>query len=168
MSETLTAIGIGGNLGNREDTLNRAIKALAKTPGINIVRQSPWYETAPVGFDDQPFFLNGALAAISSLTPRNLLLVLHRIEHRFGRIRNTPDSPRRLDLDLLLFDDLIIDEADLVVPHPRMTKRAFVLVPLADILPEAIHPVTRSTIADMLFKLGDLDQLVTPYSRENT
>ena len=67
-----------------------------------------------------------------------------------------------MDLDLLLFDDLIIDEADLVVPHPRMTKRAFVLVPLADILPEAIHPVTRSTIADMLFKLGDLDQLVTP------
>ncbi len=167
MSETLTAIGIGGNIGNREDTLNRAVTALAETPGIKIVRQSPWYETAPEGFDDQPFFLNGALSAMSALTPRNLLSVLHRIEHRFGRIRNIPDGPRPVDLDLLLYGDLVLDEVDLVVPHPRMTNRAFVLVPLADILPEAIHPVTLLTIDDLLLKLGNIDQSISPYLREN-
>ena len=167
MSDTLTAIGIGGNLGDRKGTLEKAVAALRVTAGLKVVGQSSWYETAPVGFHDQPVFLNGALAVTTELPPNDLLEILQHIERLLGRVRNIPDGPRSVDLDLLLYGDLIIDEADLTVPHPRMTERAFVLVPLADILPDAIHPVSQRTVTQLLAELGDTDHLVTPFNGES-
>lgn len=163
MIPTLTAIGIGGNLGNREETYRLAVDTLQADPGLNIIRQSSWYETTPVGLHDQPMFLNGALAVESKLSPQALLTMLQGIEHDFGRIRTVPDGPRVLDLDLLLYDDLILDEPTLTIPHPRLEERAFVLVPLAEILPNAVHPVTHRTMAMLLADLGRVDHLVKPY-----
>ena len=136
---------------------------LQADPGLTIIQQSSWYETTPVGLHDQPMFLNGALAVESNLSPQALLATLQRIEHHFGRIRTVPDGPRVLDLDLLLYDDLILDEPTLTIPHPRLAERAFVLVPLAEILPRAVHPVIHRTMAMLLADLGRVDHLVKPY-----
>ena len=126
-------LGIGANLGDRAAHLQSAVDRLADAPGVDVVAVSPVYETAPVGGPSQPDYLNAVVAVDTSLTPHELLEIAHRLEAAAQRVRGERWGPRTLDVDLLLVGDLTVDDPDLVVPHPRMTERAFVLVPLADV-----------------------------------
>lgn len=146
-------VGLGANLGDREATIRAAAARLAEEPGISVVAVSSLRETDPVGPVDQPRFLNGALALETSLTPRELLERLLAIEQELGRTRDgTRWGPRTLDLDLLLYDDRVIDEPDLVVPHPELAERAFVLEPLVELAPDLALPDGRR-LADVLAEL---------------
>jgi len=118
------------------------------------VRASSLYDTEPVGALDQPHFLNAVAQVETQLTPRQLLWNLMLIERRLGRVRTQRWGPRTLDLDLLLYEDLVIDEDDLQVPHPELTKRSFVLVPLVELEPMLLHPATGETMLALLQKLG--------------
>jgi 2-amino-4-hydroxy-6-hydroxymethyldihydropteridine diphosphokinase len=140
------AIGLGSNLGNSVATLESALTILAQTPGIQVLAHSPWYRTQPIG-PPQPDFCNGCAILAVQLTPQALLAVLLSIEAQLGRVREQHWGPRTLDLDLLLFDQFILDVPTLQLPHPRLQERAFVLVPLADIAPDWIEPRSQRTIA---------------------
>jgi 2-amino-4-hydroxy-6-hydroxymethyldihydropteridine diphosphokinase len=129
-------LGLGSNLGDRVAHLRGAVAALAATPGIELAGVSPVYETAPVGGPPQDDYLNAVVGIDTVLTPRELLTLARRLEHAAGRVRTEHWGPRTLDVDVLLVGDLVVDEPDLVVPHPRMTERAFVIAPLADLDPE--------------------------------
>jgi 2-amino-4-hydroxy-6-hydroxymethyldihydropteridine diphosphokinase len=130
-------VGLGSNLGDREATIRAAVDALAATPGIEVVAVSRLVETEPVGYRDQPDFLNGVAVLETALPARELLRLLLAVEARFGRDRAgvPPGGPRTLDLDLLAYGDAAIDEEDLQIPHPRLQERAFVLDPLAEVAP---------------------------------
>ncbi|MEQ8464020.1 2-amino-4-hydroxy-6-hydroxymethyldihydropteridine diphosphokinase [Coleofasciculus sp. E1-EBD-02] len=144
-----SAIALGSNLGDSRAILEAAIVMLAKTPGITVTSQSSWYRTAPIG-PPQPDYLNGCVILEVQLTPHDLLQTLLSIEKQFGRERRERWGPRTLDLDILLFDNLIIDTPTLQIPHPRMTERAFVLVPLAEIAPDWIEPKSGCAIAQLV------------------
>ncbi|MFN7528190.1 MAG: 2-amino-4-hydroxy-6-hydroxymethyldihydropteridine diphosphokinase [Dolichospermum sp.] len=154
---SLSAIALGSNMGESLAILEGAIKSLEKTPGITIKAKSSWYRTAPVGGPSQPDYLNGAAILEVQLSPQKLLETLLNIEQEFGRVRQEHWGPRTLDLDVLLFDDLILETPDLQIPHPRMTQRAFVLVPLAEIAPDWIEPVSKEPISQLLQKLDCSD-----------
>lgn len=127
-------IALGSNLGDREATLNAALKDLESDRDIRVVRCSSFHDTEPVGGPaDQPRYLNAVAELETTLSPRKLLERLLRIEQRRGRERSTPNGPRTLDLDLLLYGDGAIDEPDLTVPHPRMWAREFVMQPLSEV-----------------------------------
>ncbi|HEY2074363.1 MAG TPA: 2-amino-4-hydroxy-6-hydroxymethyldihydropteridine diphosphokinase [Gaiellaceae bacterium] len=130
-------IALGSNLGDREGTIRGALDELRRRPGIEVVAVSTLVDTEPVGVVDQPRFLNGVAALETGLSAGDLLAVLLEVERRFGRVRAgaVPQGPRTLDLDLLLYGDAEIDEPGLVVPHPRLHEREFVLGPLAEVAP---------------------------------
>ena len=142
------AIALGGNLGDRETYLRAALDALR--PHVQSLRSSSFHDTAPVGVGEQPVFLNAAAVGETSLSARELLVLLLDIEKQFGRERPYPGAPRTLDLDLILYDDEIIDAPGLVVPHPRFRERRFVLEPLAEIAPDWRDPVTGQTVEELL------------------
>lgn len=144
-----SAIALGSNLGDSLHILESALKILDETPGIRLHDRSSWYQTAPVG-PPQPDYLNGCALLDVQLRPQELLETLLEIEAQFGRIRQERNGPRTLDLDILLFDNLIMDTPTLVLPHPRMTERAFVLVPLAEIAPNWIEPASGKAIAQLV------------------
>ncbi len=134
-------VGLGSNLGNSESILRRAVSQLAMLHGTQMRAVSPLYRTEPWGEPDQPCFLNAVAKLATDLTPRELLSALLAIEHRLGRVRDGKRwGPRTLDLDLLVYGHHCIDQPDLVVPHPRLHERAFVLVPLDDLSPELEVP----------------------------
>lgn len=133
-------VGLGANLGEPETQVRRAVVALGNIPGTRLLAASSLYRSAPVGVGEQPDFVNAVASVETGLGARALLDELLAIEARFGRQREFPGAPRTLDLDLLLFGDRIIAEPGLVVPHPRMHERAFVLAPLVEIAPDAIVP----------------------------
>jgi 2-amino-4-hydroxy-6-hydroxymethyldihydropteridine diphosphokinase len=144
---TRAYVALGANLGDRAGALARAVEALRATPGVHVVAVSRTWETAPVG-PPQPAYLNAAAALDTELDAIALLARLHEIERAAGRTRGAERNlPRTLDLDLLLFGGLVIESPELVVPHPRMHQRAFVLEPLAEIAPEELHPVLGERIA---------------------
>ncbi|MFP4119442.1 2-amino-4-hydroxy-6-hydroxymethyldihydropteridine diphosphokinase [Coleofasciculus sp.] len=143
------AIALGSNLGDSRAILEAAIVMLAKTPSITVTSESSWYRTAPIG-PPQPDYLNGCVILEVQLTPQDLLQTTLSIEKQFGRERRERWGPRTLDLDILLFDNLIIDTPTLQIPHPRMTERAFVLVPLAEIAPDWIEPTSGCAIAQLV------------------
>ncbi|NES81339.1 MAG: 2-amino-4-hydroxy-6-hydroxymethyldihydropteridine diphosphokinase [Moorea sp. SIO2B7] len=149
---TLSAIALGSNLGNSHATLEYAIKTLDQIPAIKIKLCSSWYKTAPIG-PPQPDYINGCALLEVKLSPQELLETLLRVEQKFGRVRRKRWEARTLDLDLLLFDDLILETPELKIPHPRMIQRAFVLVPLAEIAPDWVEPVSRLTISELVQKL---------------
>ena len=145
-------IALGANLGQRRETLEQAIEQLRAAPGVAVLRVSAWIETEAVGGPPgQPKFLNGAAALETTLSARELLGLLLRIEQDLGRDRssNARNLPRAIDLDLLLCEDEVIDEPGLIVPHPRMHERNFVLIPLAEIAPAVTHPVFGKTIKEL-------------------
>lgn len=142
------AIALGSNLGNSLKILERALSILAETPGIELQCASSWYQTAPVG-PPQPDYLNGCAILDTQMMPLVLLETLLNIEQHFGRERRERWGPRTLDLDLLLFGDLILETPQLQIPHPRMRERAFVLVPLAEIAPDWVDPITQKSIAQL-------------------
>lgn len=143
------AIALGSNLGDSRSILENAIQILAQTLGITLKAQSSWYQTVPVG-PPQPDYLNGCALLEVQLTPQELLETLLKIEVQFGRVRQEHWGPRTLDLDLLLFDDLILETPSLQLPHPRMIERAFVLVPLVEIAPDWVEPVSGKAIAQLV------------------
>ena len=144
-------IALGSNMGDRSGMLKGAIADLARAPCVAVLTLSSLHETRPVGGPPgQGLFLNAAAVLETTLTPWNLLKVLLEIEERFGRTRTVHWGERTLDLDLLLFDDQIIDTPELTIPHPRMAVRRFVLEPLAEIAPDAVDPITKRTIANLL------------------
>jgi 2-amino-4-hydroxy-6-hydroxymethyldihydropteridine diphosphokinase len=134
-------VGLGSNLGDRSATLICALELLGGRPGIDIVAVSSFRETDPVGFLDQPRFLNAAVAIETSLQPEALLFVLLDVERELGRTREGPRyGPRTIDLDLLLVEGVTVDEPGLTVPHPRLHERAFALAPLAELEPSLVVP----------------------------
>lgn len=148
-------IGLGSNLGNRQQTLDQAVERLGQHAQVSLTARSGWFETAPAGGPPgQGPFLNGAAALETSLAPHALLEVLRPIEAELGRRRTERWGPRCLDLDLLLYDELVLDTADLTVPHPRMAWRRFVLEPAAEVAPAMVHPTTGWTIARLLDHLN--------------
>ena len=148
-------LALGSNLGDRKATLDAALIALAETPGVVVRGVSSYHETTPVGGPvGQGAFLNAAAAIETSLDPRPLMIALQTIEARAGRVRDVRWDERTLDLDLLLYGDRVFDEPGLTIPHPRMAVRRFVLVPLAEIAPDAVDPLTRRTIVDLIAHLA--------------
>lgn len=145
-------IALGSNLGDRAAHLRAAIDGLARLGSH--VRVSPFYETEPVGYLDQGPFLNGAMCMETILAPAELLRAMLAIEAGHGRVRDIKNGPRTLDLDLILYGDLVLETPELVVPHPRLQERAFVLVPLCDLAPERIHPLLGATMSELLARLG--------------
>jgi 2-amino-4-hydroxy-6-hydroxymethyldihydropteridine diphosphokinase len=146
-------IGLGSNLGPRRKTLRRALAALDERADARVRRVSRFIETDPVGGPPQGRFLNAAAELETDLPPGGLLAVLQQVEEQFGRERGTRWGPRTLDLDILLYDDAVVDEPDLKIPHPLMQERRFVLEPLCQIAPELVHPVLNKTVADLLSAL---------------
>ena len=152
------AIALGSNLGDCRATLEGALAALDADPDVRLLRRSAWYRSAPVG-PPQPDYLNGCAVLAVSLTPEGLLDRLQATEARFGRVRAERWGPRTLDLDLILFGDLILSGERLQIPHPRLQERAFVLVPLAEIAPDWIEPHTGRTVAALARALGEDDSM---------
>lgn len=145
-------VGLGSNLGDRAAYLLKALSLLSRLQKTHLLRLSPVYETEPVG-PPQPPYLNLVAEVETQLTPRILLASLLQIERSLGRERKERWGPRTIDLDLLLYGDLVLKEEGLEIPHPRLHQRAFVLVPLVDLIPEGRHPVLGRTFAQLLAPL---------------
>ncbi len=145
---TVAYIGLGSNLGDREANLNNALDMLSQR--VLIAEISPFYLSEPEVLKDQTDFLNAVACINTDHTPQELLKLLNGIEKRMGRERTFSDAPRPIDLDLLFFGSDIINQPGLEVPHPRAHKRAFVLVPMADVAPDFVHPVLHKTIGELL------------------
>jgi 2-amino-4-hydroxy-6-hydroxymethyldihydropteridine diphosphokinase len=144
----LVYLSLGSNIGDREARLRDAITRL-QTLG-RVVSVSSFYETEPVEFTDQGWFLNCAVALETTETPEQVMEAILRIEHEMGRQRLQNKGPRLIDIDILLFSDKVVDSAELTIPHPAMHERRFVLQPLAEIAPEAWHPVLKKTVRELL------------------
>jgi len=147
-------IALGSNVGDRTDNIRRAVALLGQC-GVSVTRLSSLYETEPVGYLDQPWFLNAALEATTSLAPEQLLSTLRTIESDMGSSKPFLNGPRLIDLDILLYGDAVIDTPSLQVPHPRMLLRNFVLAPLAEIAPQLRHPSWSASVAEIYAESPD-------------
>jgi len=161
MSRHIAFIGLGSNMEDPRSQLQRAFIAIGKLPGTRLVAQSSLYRSAPLGFADQPDFINAVASIATDLSPQALLQALLKIEHGHGRERNFRNAPRTLDLDILLYDDVQLHEHGLTIPHPQMHVRAFVLLPLLEIAPDVSIPGIGRAEAELV-KCQDqtLEQLV--------
>jgi len=149
-------VALGSNLGDRRTFLRRALDALQDVEGIELTSVSSVYETEPVGGPvGQPQFLNLAAGIRTTLTPSELLAAVQGIERDLGRLRDVPQGPRTIDIDILLYDDLVRPEPDPVIPHLRMHHRAFVLRPMAEIAPDVMHPVLGVSMGQLSTRLPD-------------
>jgi len=156
-------IGIGGNLesarfGPPRDTLSAALAALT-AERIRILTRSGWYRTEPVPQSDQPWFVNAVVPLATELSAKDLLTVLQTTERHFGRIRGEPNGPRILDLDILDYQGEVMNATSLVLPHPRLHERRFVLMPIAEIAPDWRHPILGLTAAQLLARLSSEQQI---------
>jgi len=150
-------LGLGSNLGHREANIASALNMLGRE--ARILKVSSLYETEPVGHKDQPWFLNCTCSVETELAPQALLELAKNIEKNLGRKRTLRFGPRLIDIDILFYDDLILDSPDLVIPHPRLAERAFVLVPLKEIAPNLVHPLLGVTIEELLEGAEDLERV---------
>jgi len=148
-------VALGSNIGDREKTLRAAIDLMNGVEGISVLRVSSFHETEPVGGPPQPNYLNAVAEVETDLPPAGLLAELQRIEHHLGRTREVRWGPRTIDLDILLMGDTIVNEPDLTIPHPRMHERRFVLEPLCELAPDAVHPVLKKTVRELLAGTGE-------------
>jgi 2-amino-4-hydroxy-6-hydroxymethyldihydropteridine diphosphokinase len=147
-------IGLGSNLDNPAAQLDEARRRLSAVEGLEITGVSSYYSTPPVGVLDQPWFVNAVASIRTTLSPEALLQALLMVENDMGRVRNQRWGPRLVDLDLLLYNKKVVNTPRLVVPHPEMASRGFVLLPLAEIAPEAYHPVLQKTASQLLAELA--------------
>jgi 2-amino-4-hydroxy-6-hydroxymethyldihydropteridine diphosphokinase len=154
---TETWLGLGSNLGDKRANILRALDALAVVCSLRKV--SSLYKTEPVGFKNQDWFLNCAVKGDTELSPRALLDALKQIERTMGRIERTRNGPRVIDLDILLYGGLVAEESGLVIPHPRMHERSFVLVPLREIDPSVVHPGMDKTIEELADSLRNPERV---------
>jgi 2-amino-4-hydroxy-6-hydroxymethyldihydropteridine diphosphokinase len=161
-------ISVGSNIGDKLENCQSGIEALTETGTSRILAQSRIYATEPVDYEDQDWFINTMVKLETSHDPYQLLDQIELIQHAAGRVRDSIRfGPRILDMDIILYDDLIIDSECLVVPHPRMHKRRFVLKPICDIDPFIIHPVLKKEMQFLLKRLGDEKQKVFEYKCSN-
>ena len=147
-------LGIGSNLGDKNGNCLKALDRLTEH-GVVITKRSAFYETKPWGVEEQPDFVNIAIEAETEITPEGLLDLLKRIEREMGRRDGIRWGPRLIDLDILLYEDRTIQTESLVIPHPLLNKRDFVLLPLNEIAPEAVHPVLKMTISELKKRYDD-------------
>ena len=151
-------LSLGSNVGDRRAQIESALSLLQKEC-VRIVKRSSLYETEPVDMVEQPWFLNCVVEAQTDLSPREVLEAIQRIEERLGRERTIPRGPRTIDIDVLLYDAIVLREPQLEIPHPRMARRRFVLVPFAEIAPALVHPTSHRTIADLLAACVDRSEV---------
>jgi 2-amino-4-hydroxy-6-hydroxymethyldihydropteridine diphosphokinase len=149
-------IGIGSNLGDRRNNCLKAV-GLIEAEGVKVLKRSSLHETEPWGVTDQPRFINMAVEAETDRQPRQLLSLLKKIEDMMGRTETVRWGPRRIDLDILLYDDMIVREPDLKIPHPLMHTRPFVLEPLTEIAALKVHPILHRTISELRAELAGKD-----------
>jgi 2-amino-4-hydroxy-6-hydroxymethyldihydropteridine diphosphokinase len=163
MTGVTAYIALGANLADPVAQVRAGMAALATLPRTRLVAQSSLYRTAPVGYADQPDFINAVAAVETALSPRELLTALLATEQQHGRVRKFANAPRTLDLDVLLYGEVQMHEDGLTIPHPRMHERAFVLVPLAEIAPRCVIP-GRGTVGELLrgINVTGVVQLKTP------
>jgi 2-amino-4-hydroxy-6-hydroxymethyldihydropteridine diphosphokinase len=148
MSTSIVYLALGTNLGDRPENLRAAIAALP--PAVTVLERSPVYETPPWGVTDQPAFLNMVIKGETRRKPQRLLKHLKSLETQLGRLPSVRYGPRKIDIDLLFYDGILLKTPELTIPHPNLHERAFVLVPLADLAPELLHPVFGKTVRQML------------------
>lgn len=148
MKEHTVYLALGSNLGDRLANLKQAIDAL--TPQMEVKAKSSVYETPPWGFEDQPKFLNQVVKAKTYLDPEPLLKHLKRLEVALGRQASFPNGPRLIDMDILFYDDLILNTSSLIIPHPHLHERGFVLLPLMELSPDLIHPLNKKSVREMV------------------
>jgi 2-amino-4-hydroxy-6-hydroxymethyldihydropteridine diphosphokinase len=141
-------LGLGSNMGDRQKNLDKALDLLSQR--LQVEKVSSVYETEPIGNVNQPRFLNMVCQAFTRLAPVELLAVAKGIELKLGRAPGKSNAPRPIDIDILFYGDLVIETPELVIPHPRLTERAFVLIPLAEIAPDLVHPVSSQTVKELM------------------
>ncbi|WP_455378926.1 2-amino-4-hydroxy-6-hydroxymethyldihydropteridine diphosphokinase [Petrachloros mirabilis] len=170
MKETVY-IGFGSNVGDRVDFCDRAVTLMSLLPHSQLTGVSLLYETEPVKDGSNPgdeWFLNGVVRLETEVTPKSLLSALREVERALGRNQDNRSGPRTIDLDILFYGDRIIDEADLVVPHPRLHRRRFVLMPLSELDPLLVHPVRRLSVNQMLAEVGDSSEVRLLFPQPST
>jgi len=160
----ISYISVGSNLGHKLENCRKGVASLTSSPDIRLIDQSPIYRTEPVDYRDQDWFVNYVVKIGCGLDPLSLLKFLKSIEQEAGRVRHTVRfGPRVLDLDIILYDNVVMDDPRLTIPHPRMHKRRFVLKPICDIDPEINHPVLQQTMFSLLENLDEAGQGITEY-----